>query len=79
MRGFAIKPYIDKNTGKAYTVGEAVEYADDRAQFLAEQGYVKLADVEKAEPVTEVEIKEEQPAPKKPAAKKTITKKTTKK
>lgn len=84
MKGFAIQPYIDKHTGKAYNIGDKIEYADDRARFLAEKGYVKLEDVEKAEPVAKVEIKAEGKAevkvvPKKPAAKKPTTSKATKK
>lgn len=59
MKGSVIQNYIDAQTGKAYSIGDKVEYADDRARFLAEKGYVKLADVPKAEPVVEVEIKAE--------------------
>lgn len=84
MKGSVIKNYIDAQTGKAYNIGAKVEYADDRARFLAEKGYVKLEDVEKAEPVAKVEIKAEGKAevkavPKKPAAKKPTTSKATKK
>ena len=81
MKGSVIKNFIDAETGKAYNIGAKVEYADDRARFLAEKGYVKLDDVEKAEPVAKVE-KAVVKAPKvetkavKPAAK---TTKTTKK
>ena len=81
MKGFVIQNYIDAKTDKAYFTGDRVEYADDRARFLAEKGYIKLDDVEKAEPVEKVEKKAEKvETPKKPAAKKTTAmKKTTKK
>jgi hypothetical protein len=59
MKGSVIQNYIDAQTGKAYSIGDKVEYADDRARFLAEKGYVKLADVPKAEPVVEAEVKAE--------------------
>lgn len=55
MRGSVIQNFIDAQTGKAYNIGTKVEYADDRARFLAEKGYMKLDDVEKAEPVAKVE------------------------
>jgi hypothetical protein len=55
MKGSVIQNYIDAQTGKAYSIGDKVEYAEDRARFLAEKGYVKLADVPKAEPVAKVE------------------------
>ena len=81
MRGFVLQAYIDKETGRAFNEGNRVEYADDRARFLAEKGYIKLDDVEKAKPVEKVEKRAEKvETPKKPAAKKTTaTKKTTKK
>lgn len=70
MKGFVIQPFIDAETGKAYNIGIEVEYADDRARFLAEKGYVRLADVEKAEPVAKVEKRAEKAeTPKKPALK----------
>ena len=84
MKGSVIQNYIDAQTGKAYSIGDKVEYADDRARFLAEKGYVKLADVPKAEPVVKTE-KAVVKAPKvetkaaKPAAKSVATKKTSKK
>lgn len=55
MKGSVIQNYIDAQTGKAYNVGAKVEYAEDRARFLAEKGYIKLEDVEKAEPVVKKE------------------------
>lgn len=81
MRGFVLQAYIDKETGRAFNEGNRVEYADDRARFLAEKGYIRLDDVVKAEPVEKVEKRAEKvEIPKKPAAKKTtVTKKTTKK
>ena len=81
MKGSVIQNYVDVQTGKAYLIGNRIEYADDRARFLAEKGYIKLDDVEKAEPVEKVEKRAAKvETPKKPAAKKTtITKKTTKK
>ena len=69
MRGSVIQNFIDAQTGKAYNIGTKVEYADDRARFLAEKGYVKLDDVEKAEPVIKAEKKAEEKATKKPAVK----------
>lgn len=77
MRGSVIQNFIDAQTGKAYNIGTKVEYADDRARFLAEKGYVKLDDVEKAEPVIKAEKKAEEKAVKKPAVK--APAKTTKK
>jgi len=77
MRGSVIQNFIDAQTGKAYNIGTKVEYADDRARFLAEKGYVKLDDVEKAEPVIKAEKKAEEKATKKPAVK--APAKTTKK
>ena len=77
MRGSVIQNFIDVQTGKAYNIGTKVEYADDRARFLAEKGYVKLDDVEKAEPVIKAEKKAEDKAAKKPAVK--APAKTTKK
>lgn len=59
MKGSVIQNYVDAQTGKAYLIGNKIEYADDRARFLAEKGYIKLDDVEKAEPVAEVEVKAE--------------------
>ena len=84
MKVIVLQSYTDKNTGLSFNEGAKVEYADDRARFLAEKGYVKLEDVEKAEPVAKVEIKAEGKAevkavPKKPAAKKPTTSKATKK
>lgn len=55
MIGSVIQNYVDAQTGKAYNIGTKVEYAEDRAKFLAEKGYIKLDDVEKAEPVAKVE------------------------
>jgi len=55
MKGSVIQNYVDAQTGKAYNVGAKVEYAEDRARFLAEKGYIKLEDVEKAEPVVKKE------------------------
>lgn len=69
MRGSVIQNFIDAQTGKAYNIGTKVEYADDRARFLAEKGYVKLDDVEKAEPVIKEEKKAEEKATKKTAVK----------
>lgn len=77
MRGSVIQNFIDAQTGKAYNIGTKVEYADDRARFLAEKGYVKLDDVEKAEPVIKAEKKAEEKATKKPVVK--APAKTTKK
>ena len=77
MRGSVIQNFIDAQTGTAYNIGTKVEYADDRARFLAEKGYVKLDDVEKAEPVIKAEKKAEKKATKKPAVK--APAKTTKK
>lgn len=84
MKGSVIKNFIDAETGKAYNIGAKVEYADDRARFLAEKGYVKLDDVEKAEPVAKVEkavVKAQKVETKavKPAAKKPTNSKATKK
>ena len=76
MRVSVLKTYIDANTGREYGAGDSVEYAADRARFLAEKGYVRLEDVEKAEPVATKETKAE---PKKEPAKKTPAKKSTKK
>lgn len=81
MKGSVIQNYVDAQTGKAYNIGAKVEYDKYRARNLAEKGYIKLDDVEKAEPVAKVE-KAVAKAPKvetkavKPAAK---TTKTTKK
>ena len=85
MKCSVIKTYIDKDTGNAYNAGDCVEYATDRARFLSEKGYVKIAevekaeldDVEKAEPVIKAEKKAEEKATKKPAVK--APAKTTKK
>lgn len=77
MRGSVIQNFIDAQTGKAYNIGTKVEYADDRARFLAEKGYVKLDDVEKAEPIIKAEKKAAEKATKKPAVK--APAKTTKK
>ena len=59
MRGFVLQAYIDKETGRAFNEGNRVEYADDRARFLAEKGYIRLDDVVKAEPVEKVEKRAE--------------------
>lgn len=78
MKGSVIQNYIDAQTGKAYSIGDKVEYADDRARFLAEKGYVKLADVPKAEPAVNVEkaVPAEKVETKKAIVKKTaVTKK----
>lgn len=55
MKGSVIQNYVDAQTGKAYNIGAKVEYDKDRARDLAEKGYIKLDDVEKAEPVAKVE------------------------
>lgn len=75
MKCSVIKTYIDKDTGNAYNAGDCVEYATDRARFLSEKGYVKIAEVEKAEPVAE----KPETAAAKPAAKKAPAKTTKKK
>lgn len=78
MKGSVIRPYIDKDTGKGYSAGDSVEYATDRARFLAEKGFLKIEDIPKAEPEIIPETAEavEVPKPKKPraAAKKKIKK-----
>lgn len=51
MKGTVIKTYVDKDTQKQLFEGERVEYATDRARFLAEKGFIKLDDIPKAEPV----------------------------
>lgn len=75
MKCSVIKTYIDKDTGNAYNAGDCVEYATDRARFLSEKGYVKIAEVEKAEPVAA----KPETAAVKPAAKKAPAKTTKKK
>ena len=77
MRASVLKTYIDKDSGKQILAGSTIECAEDRGRFLAEKGYVKLADVEKAEPVAPVE--EKAVARPKPVAKKAPAKATTKK
>ena len=67
MKTIVLKNYTDKNTGISYNAGMKVEYADDRANELAEKGFVKLT--EKAVAVATVE--------KKVAKTKSTTKKTT--
>ena len=72
MKASVLKTYIDKYTGKQILAGSIIECAEDRGRFLAEKGFVKLADVEKAEPVAEVETKKvPKPTPKKAPAKTT--------
>ena len=75
MKCSVIKTYIDKDTGNAYNAGDCVEYATDRARFLSEKGYVKIAEVKKAEPVAA----KPETAAVKPAAKKAPAKTTKKK
>ena len=55
MKTIVLKNYTDKNTGISYNAGMKVEYADDRANELAEKGFVKLT--EKAVAVAKVEKK----------------------
>lgn len=59
MKATVIKTYIDKYTGNQVIAGSIIECAEDRGRFLAEKGFVKLADVEKAEPKEPVETKAE--------------------
>lgn len=59
MKATVIKTYIDKYTGIQCTAGAIIECAADRGRFLAEKGFVKIADVEKAEPKAPVETKAE--------------------
>lgn len=74
MKGSVIQNYVDAQTGKAYNIGAKVEYAEDRARFLAEKGYIKLEDVEKAEPAVKVEkaVPAEKVETKKATVKKTV-------
>lgn len=58
MKALVLKTYIDKDTDKQCTEGEVVEYGTERGRFLAEKGYIRLMDVEKAEPVAPIETKE---------------------
>ena len=50
MKGTVIQTYVDKDTNIQLFVGESVEYATDRARFLAEKGFIKLDSIPKAEP-----------------------------
>lgn len=76
MKASVIKTYIDKYTGNQVLAGSIIECAEDRGRFLAEKGFVKLADVEKAEPKAPVETKAEtKPKPVKKAPVKTTKKK----
>ena len=59
MKASVLKTYIDKYTGNQVLAGSIIECAEDRGRFLAEKGFVKLADVEKAEPKAPVETKAE--------------------
>jgi hypothetical protein len=59
MKASVLKTYIDKYTGNQVLAGSIIECAEDRGRFLAEKGYVRLADVEKAEPEAPIEKKEE--------------------
>lgn len=76
MKASVLKTYIDKYTGNQVLAGSIIECAEDRGRFLAEKGFVKLADVEKAEPKAPVETKAEaKPKPVKKAPVKTTKKK----
>ena len=76
MKASVLKTYIDKYTGNQVLAGSIIECAEDRGRFLAEKGYVRLADVEKAEPEAPIEKKdEEKPKPVKKAPVKTVKKK----
>ncbi len=78
MKASVLKTYIDKYTGNQVLAGSIIECAEDRGRFLAEKGYVRLADVEKAEPEAPIEKKEEEkpkPVKKAPATKAKSTKK----
>lgn len=76
MKASVLKTYIDKYTGNQVLEGSIIECAEDRGRFLAEKGFVKLADVEKAEPQAPVETKAEaKPKPVKKAPVKTTKKK----
>lgn len=66
MKGTVIKTYIDRYTGLQCSAGDTVEYATDRAKFLSEKGYIKLSEVEKAEPIAPVEAVEKKAEPAKP-------------
>lgn len=77
MKGTVIQTYVDKDTQKQYFEGERVEYATDRARFLADKGFIKLDDIPKAEPEKAPKV-EKKTAPKvKPVVE--AVKKTTKK
>lgn len=79
MKVTVIQPFVDKYTQFGFNPGQSVEFADDRARFLAENGYVKLPEgAEVPKKVEKVEIKA---TPKKAEPKKTVAKttKTTKK
>ena len=65
MKASVLKTYIDKYTGNQVLAGSIIECAEDRGRFLAEKGYVRLAEVEKAEPEAPIEKKEEEKSKKK--------------
>ena len=78
MKASVLKTFIDKTTNEQVLAGSIIECAEDRGRFLAERGYVKLADVKKAEPEAPIEKKAE--AKPKPVKKAPVTKaKSTKK
>lgn len=75
MKALVLETFIDKNTGIQHSVGDTIEVAVDRGQFLAEKGYAKVLEELKKEPVEPKAKEEEKPKTAKPAQKKTTTKK----
>ena len=59
MKALVLKTFVDKYTEQQVLAGSTIECAEDRGRFLAEKGYVKLADVAKAEPEAPIEKKAE--------------------
>lgn len=56
MKNLVIKPFIDKNTKKGFSVGNVYESDDlDRIAFLVEKGFLKAQ---------EIQIKQETEKPK---------------
>ena len=81
MKGTVIKTYVDKDTQRQLFEGDCVEYATDRAKFLAEKGFIKLDSIPKAEPeeAPKVETAVKKVAKPKAPAKTTAKKATVKK
>ena len=61
------KAFVDKNTGKRYEVGKAIEFAEDRAKELLSDARDLVSKV--AEEAEEKKLEEKKPAAKKPTTK----------